>query len=114
MKKITFDGKDYTIDIQRAKNLGILQEVNPWNTMIGTHWQESDFKEVFVLASVDDGQALLINPKSGCRWGTPVDVKSPYSITEEEFVELTKSGTPRALKWVEVEITKFETKNVEE
>lgn len=46
------------------------------------------FDVTYVLASIDDSQAVLINLNTGGNWKSPVDIKTPGIVDKHEALEI--------------------------
>lgn len=85
MKKIEIDGKKYRLDVEKAKELKILQELTQYR--VGMLVKNG--YEVYLVANVDHFKIALINVESGNRWTNPVIVGDWELITTSEWDKIT-------------------------
>lgn len=85
-KKITIDGTNYTIDINRAKELGVLDEAKAHR--IGGRYKNGS--GIYMLSAVSLNSVALIDVECGNRWKDAVRAvwtveKCNLMITDEDF-----------------------------
>lgn len=85
MQEIEINGKTYRLDLAKAKELKILQELTQYR--VGMRVKNG--YEVYLIAHVDHSEIALINVESGNRWNNPVIVGDHRLITTSEWDKIT-------------------------
>lgn len=100
--KIKLQDKEFDLDVEKAKELGLLKEVVVHR--IGNKYENIVTKDIYLLSSTGDGLTLLVSLSIGVRYVSfGVKTENIYNISAEEFSKLT-GGYPERFSLVEVEI----------
>ena len=90
-QEINISGTVYLLDIDRAKELGVLVD-KPENYSIGQRFHQVFGNATYILANTDGVQfpapkkhVMLIDINRGNRWNGGSTVKDVQNITPEEF-----------------------------
>lgn len=99
--KLKIEDKDYTLNTQRAVELGVLTEVkSPVFYKIGQRFSVSPYHDtIYILIATNLNEVLLANLTCGNRWSDAIKVNDYYRISEEEFKQITKEGSSTYCQW---------------
>lgn len=104
--KITLEGKEYNLNIDAAKEAGILEEIVPRRVIsLGQKYKNRYTKNIYLIARTGHNLVNLINIASGDRLiGLSTGVHNVYNINDAEFNLMTESNS-HLFDFVELEIT---------
>ena len=87
--EISIGGEKFLLNVERAKELGLLKEKKV--IKIGQRYRESSGDE-YILCTFGYRNIALINLTSGGHWANPVVVNDLQNLSKEEFENVKKWG----------------------
>lgn len=95
MEKIQINGTDYELDVNKAKELGLLREPY-YPKCTGNYFRNLSSGCLYLLIHVgtpdNDHHVQLTNISTGAYFGRIVKVQNPWLISEKEWNQITDNG----------------------
>ncbi len=86
--KVNIDGKEYKIDLEQAKNLGIIKEVNTTDVQSGDLFYSPSWGNMLIVQLALDGQYFFLGGHSN----KALPWEHSYMMTRTEMVEWLNRG----------------------
>lgn len=88
--EISLNGEKFLLNVERAKELGILQRKQIIG--IGQKYLEKNTGSRYILASINSQKVILINLVTGGHWCLEKPAKNINNLTEDEVENVFKDG----------------------